>query len=64
MTENVCDLWLTQNYVMRFLYSSLLNEPSCQAYLYSLHLWGLYDGGLGCLDDPVNLHRLPVGQLN
>lgn len=37
---------------------------SSQAYLYSLHMWGLYDGGLGCLDDTVNLHRLPIRQLN
>lgn len=33
-------------------------------YLNGLDLWGLYDGGLCCLDDPVDLDCLSVGQLD
>ncbi len=53
-----------RNEILLQFYGFPRNEPSRQAYLYSLHMWGLYDRGLGCLDDTVNLHRLPIGQLN
>lgn len=33
-------------------------------YLYSLDLRGLDDRGLGCLNHPVHLNRLAVGQLH
>lgn len=29
-----------------------------------LHLWGLNDGGLRCLDHSVHLHCLPIRQLH